>query len=49
MTTSDTRSMGRYAYAPTRERVHKERFASRAEAEAAFERMADTIRRSGLR
>jgi hypothetical protein len=36
-------------YAPKRQRLHKERFASRAEAEAAFDRMADTIRRSGLR
>ena len=37
------------AYAPKRQRLHKERFACRAEAEAAFDRMADTIRRSGLR
>jgi hypothetical protein len=29
--------------------VTVERFASRAEAEAAFDRMADTIRRTGLR
>jgi hypothetical protein len=36
-------------YAPKRQRLHKERFACRAEAEAAFDRMADTIRRSGLR
>jgi hypothetical protein len=36
-------------YAPKRERVHRERFASQAEAVAAFERMADTIRRTGLR
>jgi hypothetical protein len=36
-------------YAPKRQRLHKERFANRAEAVAAFERMADTIRRSGLR
>jgi hypothetical protein len=37
------------AYAAKRERVHKERFAGEAEAVAAFERMADTIGRSGLR
>lgn len=37
------------AYAPKRERLHKERFASRAEAVAAFDRMAVTIRRSGLK
>jgi hypothetical protein len=36
-------------YAPKRERVHKERFARQAEAVAAFDRMADTIRRTGLR
>ena len=36
------------AYAPKRERVHKERFASQAEARAALERLAATIRRSGL-
>jgi len=36
-------------YAPKRQRLHKERFANRAEAVAALERMADTIRRSGLR
>jgi hypothetical protein len=34
-------------YAPKRERVHKERFAGRAEALAAFDRLAATIRRSG--
>jgi hypothetical protein len=37
------------AFAPKREPVHKERFAGEAEAVAAFERMADAIRRSGLR
>ena len=37
------------AYAPKRQRLHKERLACRAEAEAAFDRMADAIRRSGLR
>jgi hypothetical protein len=37
------------AYAPKRQRLHKERFATQAEAVAAFDRMADTIRRSGLR
>ena len=37
------------AYAPKRQRLHKERFACQAEAVAAFDRMADTIRRSGLR
>jgi hypothetical protein len=37
------------AYAAKRERVHKERFAGEAEAVAAFERMADTIGRAGLR
>ena len=37
------------AYAPKRERVHKERFGSEAEAVAAVERMADAIRRTGLR
>ena len=36
-------------YAPKRERVLKERFGSRAEAVAAFDRLADTIRRSGIR
>ena len=37
------------AYAPKRERVHKERFAGQAEAVAAFDRLVVTIRRSGLR
>ena len=37
------------ADAPKRERLHKQRFASRAEAVAAFDRMAVTIRRSGLK
>jgi hypothetical protein len=37
------------AYAPKRERVHKERFADQAAALAAFERMATTIREAGLR
>ena len=36
------------AYAPKRERVHKERLASQGEAVAAFDRLAATIRRSGL-
>ena len=36
------------AYAPKRGRLHKERFAGRTEAVAAFDRMAVTIRRSGL-
>jgi hypothetical protein len=35
-------------YAPKRERVHKEHFASQAEALAAFDRLVATIRRSGL-
>jgi hypothetical protein len=36
-------------YAPKRERVHKERFACQADALAAFERTATTIREAGLR
>jgi hypothetical protein len=35
-------------YAPKRERVHKERHAGRAEAVEAHDRLATTIRRSGL-
>ena len=35
-------------YAPKRERVHKERFASQAEALAAFDRLVATIRGRGL-
>jgi hypothetical protein len=37
------------AYAPKRQRLHKERFADQAAALAAFERMATTIREAGLR
>jgi hypothetical protein len=36
------------AYAPKRERVHKERYGSQAEALAAFGRLAATIRGRGL-
>ena len=36
-------------YAPKRERLHKERFSGRAEAVAALDRTAVTIRRSGWR
>lgn len=35
-------------YAPKRQRLHKERFACRTEAEAASDRMADAIRRPAV-